>query len=75
MKVKWTTLYLLLASCWLMCGNAVAQTPAKPKSNPALDDAMQAMFGVREFQQASISPDGKHVAWVESLPGPGNAPS
>jgi dipeptidyl aminopeptidase/acylaminoacyl peptidase len=75
MKVKWTTLYLLLASCWLMCGNALAQTPAKPKSNPALDDAMQAMFGVREFQQASISPDGKHVAWVESLPGPGNAPS
>jgi len=33
------------------------------------------MFGVRTFQQAEISPDGKMVAWVESLPGPGGAPS
>jgi dipeptidyl aminopeptidase/acylaminoacyl peptidase len=36
---------------------------------------MRAMFGVRAFEQAAISPDGKNVAWVESLPGPGNAPS
>ena len=41
----------------------------------ALDDAMKAMFGVRTFQQAEISPDGKLVAWVESLPGPGGGPS
>src|SRR3984957_14491421 len=40
-----------------------------------LDEAMKAMFGVRTFQQAEISPDGKSVAWVESLPGPGGAPS
>ena len=40
-----------------------------------LDDAMKAMFGVRTFQQAEISPDGKLVAWVESLPGAGGAPS
>ncbi len=45
------------------------------KSNPALDDAMQGMFGVRAFAQAAISPDGKRVAWVESLSGPGNTPS
>ncbi|MGD0402994.1 MAG: S9 family peptidase [Candidatus Acidiferrales bacterium] len=36
---------------------------------------MKAMFDVRTFQQAEISPDGKKVAWVESLPGPGGAPS
>ena len=36
---------------------------------------MHAMFGLREFQQAEISPDGKRVAWVESLPGPGGAAS
>src|ERR1700719_2419878 len=33
------------------------------------------MFALRDFQQAEISPDGKRVAWVESLPGPGGAPS
>jgi dipeptidyl aminopeptidase/acylaminoacyl peptidase len=75
MKAKWTKASLLLAGCFLWGATAVAQTPAKPKSNPALDDAMRAMFGVRAFQQAAISPDGKNVAWVESLPGPGNAPS
>ncbi|HEX2776195.1 MAG TPA: hypothetical protein VHN10_06100, partial [Candidatus Acidoferrales bacterium] len=36
---------------------------------------MKAMFGVRTFAQAEISPDGNKVAWVESLPGPGGAPS
>jgi dipeptidyl aminopeptidase/acylaminoacyl peptidase len=75
MKAKWTRFSLFLAGCSLSCVTALAQAPAKPKSNPALDDAMRAMFGVRAFQQASISPDGKHVAWVESLPGSGNAPS
>jgi dipeptidyl aminopeptidase/acylaminoacyl peptidase len=75
MKAKWKMSLSLVASCFLLCVTVAAQTPAKPKSNPALDDAMRAMFGVRAFQQAVISPDGKHVAWVESLPGPGNAPS
>src|SRR5271170_1585148 len=41
----------------------------------SLDDAMKAMFDVRTFAQAEISPDGNKVAWVESLPGPGGAPS
>jgi len=30
---------------------------------------MKAMFDVRTFAQAEISPDGNKVAWVESLPG------
>src|SRR3984885_12018297 len=75
MNAEWTKASLFLTGCFLLAVTAVAQTPAKPKSNPALDDAMRAMFGVRAFQQAAISPDGKAVAWVESLPGPGNAPS
>jgi dipeptidyl aminopeptidase/acylaminoacyl peptidase len=75
MKAKCTKTSLLLTSCLLLCVGALAQTPAKPKSNPALDDAMHAMYGVRAFQQATISPDGKRVAWVESLPGPRSAPS
>ena len=36
---------------------------------------MHAMFGVHSFHQAEISPNGKMVAWVESLAGPGGAPS
>jgi dipeptidyl aminopeptidase/acylaminoacyl peptidase len=75
MKAKWMKRSSLGAGCFLLCVTAAAQTPAKPKSNAALDDAMRAMFGVRAFQQAAISPDGKHVVWVESLPGPGGAPS
>jgi dipeptidyl aminopeptidase/acylaminoacyl peptidase len=75
MKAKWTKICLPMACCSMLCANALAQTSTKPKSNPALDDAMRAMFEVRAFQQAAISPDGNHVAWVESLPGPGNAPS
>ncbi len=50
-----------------------AQTPTKAKAPHS--GAVDAMFGMREFLQAEISPDGKHVAWVESLPGPGGAPS
>jgi dipeptidyl aminopeptidase/acylaminoacyl peptidase len=75
MNAIWTKVSLLLASCLLLCVTAFAQISAEPKSNPALNDAMRAMFGVRAFQQAAISPDGKYVAWVESLPGAGNAPS
>jgi len=54
---------------------AVAQPSTKPQSNPSFDGAMRAMFGVRAFQQASISPDGKRVAWVESITGAGDETS
>jgi dipeptidyl aminopeptidase/acylaminoacyl peptidase len=54
---------------------AQKKTSTQKKSNPALEAAIHAMFGVRTFGQAVISPDGKSVAWVESIPGPGGAPS
>jgi dipeptidyl aminopeptidase/acylaminoacyl peptidase len=53
---------------------AHAHVSAK-KTNAPLEAAIHAMFGVRTFGQAVISPDGKSVAWVESIPGPGGAPS
>ena len=53
----------------------VAQPFTKVQSNPSLDGAMRAMFGVRAFQQASISPDGKRVAWVEVVSGAGDETS
>ncbi len=43
--------------------------------DPKLNAAMKVMFEVHSFQQASISPDGRSVIWVESLPAPGNVPS
>jgi len=54
---------------------STAQTTRKVAPKPAKDSAVETMFGLRDFQQAEISPDGKRVAWVESLPGAGGAPS
>jgi len=61
---------------------AGAQTPPqrtaklKPPHGAAQhNSAVETLFGLRDFQQAEISPDGKRVAWVESLPGPNGAPS
>src|ERR1700751_4328847 len=57
-----------------LCTDAqTAHKTVPPKQANAA--AVDAMFSVRDFQQAEISPDGKRVAWVESLPGPGGAPS
>src|SRR5262249_28309788 len=41
-----------------------AQTPA-PK--PELKNAIDTLFAARKFDQTAISPDGKLVAWVESI--------
>ena len=57
---------------------AAAQTghvAQAPKAKAGHDAAVEAMFGVRGFLQAEISPDGKRVAWAEALPGAGGAPS
>jgi len=75
MESNLTKRCILVAIFALASLSTTAQTPPKPKGNPTLDAAMQSMFGVRAFQQASISPDGKRVAWVESLSGAGSAPS
>jgi dipeptidyl aminopeptidase/acylaminoacyl peptidase len=58
---------------------APPQSPPAPAAAPApelpasVQNAMHAMFDVREFRQVAISPDAKHVAWVESLPGKNGA--
>jgi hypothetical protein len=52
-----------------------------PLLNPKLDPdspeakAVQMMYGVHEFTQVAISPNGKQVAWVESLTEKNGAPS
>jgi dipeptidyl aminopeptidase/acylaminoacyl peptidase len=69
------SLFALVAGFLLAALAARAQSPQKPKAKWPLDDAVHAMFDVHTFAQAEISPDGKRVAWVESLTGPGGAPS
>jgi dipeptidyl aminopeptidase/acylaminoacyl peptidase len=56
----------------LSFSNAVA---AQSSSKTRREETMQALFGVHEFTQTEISPDGKRVAWVESLTGPNGEPS
>ncbi len=40
---------------------------------PSIDDALDSLYAVRNFKQVAISPDGKEVAWVESLTGGSSA--
>lgn len=48
---------------------------AQSSSKTARDETVKTLFGVREFLQTEISPDGKRVAWVEALTGPNGEPS
>ena len=72
-KIKWLSVIGIFAGIALMGSVANAQSGSKAKT--AHGAATEAMFGVRSFPQAEVSPDGKRVAWVESLPGAGGAPS
>lgn len=66
----------LLATVFLLLSTAVAAQQAREaKRQPGLEEAMHAMFAVHSLHQAEISPNGKLVAWVESLTSPGGAPS
>jgi dipeptidyl aminopeptidase/acylaminoacyl peptidase len=75
--VKFKNVIVCVLSAGFLLTAAFASAQAKPpaKANPPGNAAVDALFGLREFMQAEISPDGKRVAWVESLPGPGGAPS
>ena len=67
MKPKaWMQLSAVVA---IMLVGSLAQAEDK------LDRAIRSLAAVREFQQAAISPDGRRVAWVESLPGEDGAPT
>ncbi|MGH9781696.1 MAG: hypothetical protein ACRD33_07725, partial [Candidatus Acidiferrales bacterium] len=44
-------------------------------TSPAMRQALRDMFNVHAISEAVISPDGRRVAWVESLSGKNGAPS
>lgn len=73
---------IALGAFCLACAPVVARDAsalAATKSSAALPQAMQQamtdMFDVRAISEAVISPDGRRVAWVESLTGKNGAPS
>jgi len=47
---------------------------AKPKASSPLDTVIDALFAAHAFEQTAISPDGKKLAWVETLTGKDGAP-
>jgi dipeptidyl aminopeptidase/acylaminoacyl peptidase len=64
-----------ISAAWVaLISASVVSAQTRPSVSDA-PDAIHAMFDTRTFRQASVSPDGQRVAWVEALPGPGGAPS
>ena len=73
---KFASIFLasaLISSLALAAPAQNSDTPLKP--SPAVEQAIRAMSGVHEISEAAISPDGRRVAWVESLTGKNGAPS
>jgi dipeptidyl aminopeptidase/acylaminoacyl peptidase len=82
---KWIMVLSILIFC---LGNSFAQDkpsakppvkprsnePAKPKASSPLDAVIDALFAAHTFAQVAISPDGKKVAWVETLLGKDGTP-
>src|SRR5262249_55995354 len=66
------------ATASLSAQQSSTATPTRPKtsrkSGPA-DDAMSTILSTRRFEQAAISPDGKRVAWVETVIAKSGAPT
>lgn len=68
---------LLLATQPTIAQRAPAAAPqaSRQATPPAMQQALRDMFDVHAISEAVISPDGRRVAWVESLNGKNGAPS
>ncbi|HVA17402.1 MAG TPA: hypothetical protein VMV59_06780, partial [Candidatus Dormibacteraeota bacterium] len=55
--------------------SAVGPQASRHATPPAMQEALRDMFNVHAISEAVISPDGRRVAWVESLSGKNGAPS
>ncbi|HEV1993436.1 MAG TPA: S9 family peptidase [Candidatus Acidoferrum sp.] len=53
---------------------AHSQPAQKPKAGSPLDNVIDALYAAHTFEQTAISPDGKKLAWVETLVGKDGAP-
>src|SRR5438309_97833 len=55
-------------------GQPYSNATAKPKASSPLDTVIDALYAAHTFEKTAISPDGKKLAWVESLVGKDGAP-
>ncbi|HXH67160.1 MAG TPA: S9 family peptidase [Candidatus Limnocylindrales bacterium] len=81
MQLHWKKLACSVVLCAFSRGLFAEQAPkpatpaAKPAAKSAPAPAMQSLFKAQHFDQAAISPDGKHVAWVETRTDAEGAPT
>lgn len=80
--ISWVSCAILAAALLLATQPTIAQraSAAAPQASrqatpPAMQQALRDMFDVHAISEAVISPDGRRVAWVESLNGKNGAPS
>lgn len=66
---------ILVAAFFAAAWDTPVLAAPRGQTNAAVEQAIRGMFGVRQIQQTAISPDGRRVAWVESLPGKNGFPS
>ena len=54
---------------------SAAKTKPSAQNDSRVTDLIRTLFAARQFEQTEISPDGKKVAWVETLIGKDGAPT
>lgn len=64
---------ILLPLTLLLWG--AAQAEERPAAKTSLDGLLDALSAVRTFKEVALSPDGRRVAWAETLPGKGDTSS
>ena len=69
-----STCYVAALSLLVLFG-AVVFGQTRPEPQASLDHVMEQLSAVRRFTEVAISPDGKRVAWVESLQDKNKAPA
>jgi dipeptidyl aminopeptidase/acylaminoacyl peptidase len=66
---------LAAALSLLVLSSAIAFGQTRPEPQASLNHVMEQIAAVHRFTEVAISPDGKRVAWVESLQEKTKAPS
>jgi Tol biopolymer transport system component len=59
----------------LLCTETFALGTIQSGSIPSIDQTIDSLFAAQTFEQVAISPDGKQVAWVQTLQGQHQMPS
>ncbi|HEY3770610.1 MAG TPA: S9 family peptidase [Candidatus Angelobacter sp.] len=63
------TILVIAFTCMAVAPLALAQPATHPRTQAIkspMNGVMTALFGAKTFEQASIAPDGKQLAWVET---------